>query len=156
MLGQNGTSPILTRWRRLQPLATAITEFQVDTNPANILPPPPPDPRLINPVNTGVPIDSEDSKNSRCHEDQNQGNGEAVGSVGRRTRLRSPRPRHSRQLPLTPTITPLQFLLGVMRDPKAPTGLRVQVARAAAPLVHWRPKFASVEDRAGYASAAED
>src|SRR3979411_3131166 len=35
-----------------------------------------------------------------------------------------------------PTITPLQFLLGVMRDPAAPTGLRVQVARAAAPLVH--------------------
>jgi hypothetical protein len=31
---------------------------------------------------------------------------------------------------------PLQFLLGVMRDPKAPTDLRIQVARAAAPLVH--------------------
>ena len=51
------------------------------------------------------------------------------------------------------TITPLQFLLGVMRDPKAPTGLRVQVARAAAPLVHGRSKIASVEDR--YASAVE-
>src|SRR4249920_2541921 len=46
-----------------------------------------------------------------------------------------------------PTITPLQFLLGVMRDPKAPTGLRVQVARAAAPLVHGKSKIASVEDR---------
>ena len=80
-------------------------------------------------------------------------NGEAVGSVGRRTRLRSPRPRHSRQLPLTPTLTPLQFLLGVMRDPKAPTGLRVQVARAAAPLVHGKSKIAPVEDRAGYAGA---
>jgi hypothetical protein len=42
-----------------------------------------------------------------------------------------------------------------MRDPAAPTGLRVQVARAAAPLVHGKPKIASVEDRAGYASAAE-
>jgi hypothetical protein len=52
-------------------------------------------------------------------------------------------------------ITPLQFLLGVMRDPAAPTGLRVQVARAAAPLVHGKPKIASVEDRAGYASTAE-
>ena len=50
-------------------------------------------------------------------------------------------------------ITPLQFLLGVMRDPKAPTGLRVQVARAAAPLVHGKSKIASVEDRAGYAGA---
>ena len=52
-------------------------------------------------------------------------------------------------------ITPLQFLLGVMRDPKAPTGLRVQVARAAAPLVHGKSKIASVEDRAGYAGAVE-
>ena len=42
-----------------------------------------------------------------------------------------------------------------MRDPKAPTGLRVQVARAAAPLVHGKSKIASVEDRAGYASAVE-
>jgi len=35
-----------------------------------------------------------------------------------------------------PAIMPLQFLLGVMRDPTAPTDLRIQVARAAAPLVH--------------------
>ena len=54
-----------------------------------------------------------------------------------------------------PTLTPLQFLLGVMRDPKAPTGLRVQVARAAAPLVHGKSKIASVEDRAGYAGAVD-
>ena len=54
-----------------------------------------------------------------------------------------------------PTITPLQFLLGVMRDAKAPIGLRVQVARAAAPLVHGKSKIASVEDRAGYAGAVE-
>ena len=52
-------------------------------------------------------------------------------------------------------ITPLQFLLGVMRDPKAPTGLRVQVARAAAPLVHGKSKIPSVGDRAGYAGAVE-
>ena len=42
-----------------------------------------------------------------------------------------------------------------MRDPKAPTGLRVQVARAAAPLVHGKSKIPSVEDRAGYAGAGE-
>jgi hypothetical protein len=42
-----------------------------------------------------------------------------------------------------PTTSPLQFLLGVMRDPKAPTGLRVQVARAAAPLVHAKPRIDS-------------
>src|SRR5260370_23124562 len=43
-----------------------------------------------------------------------------------------------------PTITPLQFLLGVMRDPKAPTDLRIRVARAAAPLVHAKPGIASL------------
>jgi hypothetical protein len=53
-----------------------------------------------------------------------------------------------------PAIMPLQFLLGVMRDPKAPTDLRIQVARAAAPLVHRKLGTASVEDRAGNASAA--
>jgi hypothetical protein len=42
-----------------------------------------------------------------------------------------------------------------MRDPNAPIGLRVQVARAAAPLVHGKSKIASVEDRAGYASTAQ-
>jgi hypothetical protein len=41
------------------------------------------------------------------------------------------------------TITPLQFLLGVMRDPQAPTDLRIRVARAAAPLVHAKPGIAS-------------
>jgi hypothetical protein len=46
-----------------------------------------------------------------------------------------------------PTTTPLQFLLDVMRDPKAPTGLRVQVARTAAPLVHARPGIARFGDR---------
>jgi hypothetical protein len=52
-----------------------------------------------------------------------------------------------------PTTTPLQFLLGVMRDPKAPTGLRVQVARAAAPLVHGKSKITSVGDREGNATS---
>jgi hypothetical protein len=52
-----------------------------------------------------------------------------------------------------PTATPLQFLLGVMRDPSAPPALRVQVARAAAPLVHVRPGGAAEGDRAGSAGA---
>jgi hypothetical protein len=49
-----------------------------------------------------------------------------------------------------PAMNPLQFLLGVMRDPTAPTDLRIQVARAAAPLVHAKPGIASPGgDRAG-------
>jgi hypothetical protein len=44
-----------------------------------------------------------------------------------------------------PAITPLQFLLGVMRDPTAPVDLRIRVARAAAPLVHGKPGIASPE-----------
>ena len=54
---------------------------------------------------------------------------------------------------IDPNTTPLQFLLGVMRDPKAPTELRVQVARAAAPLVHGKLRKTSTEDRPGNASA---
>jgi hypothetical protein len=52
-----------------------------------------------------------------------------------------------------PTITPLQFLLGVMRDQNAPTGLRVQAARAAAPLVHGKLRAALGEGGAGKANA---
>jgi len=55
-----------------------------------------------------------------------------------------------------PTATPLQFLLGVMRDPSAPAALRVQVARAAAPLVHAKPKNGSLGDQVGNASAVSE
>jgi hypothetical protein len=48
-----------------------------------------------------------------------------------------------------PAIMPLQSLLGVMRDPKAPTDLRIQVARAAAPLVHGKSGTASPRDPLG-------
>ena len=41
-----------------------------------------------------------------------------------------------------------------MRDQKAPTDLRIKVARAAAPLVHGKLKNASVVDRAGDESTA--
>ena len=95
---------------------------------------------------------SKASKNGPCHEVQNQESGEAVGSAGRRTRLRSPRPRHSRQLPLTrPSLRTISA--GGNARSQDPHGLRAQVARAAAPLVHGKPKIASVEDRAPYASA---
>jgi len=53
-----------------------------------------------------------------------------------------------------PATTPLEFLLGVMRDPKAPTGLRVQVARAAAPLMHARPGTNRLGERQPSAGAA--
>src|SRR4029077_15974725 len=51
-----------------------------------------------------------------------------------------------------PTTSPLQFLLGVMRDPEAPTDLRIKVARAAAPLVQAKPGTASPGDRVGMAA----
>src|SRR5450759_2004237 len=52
-----------------------------------------------------------------------------------------------------PAIMPLQFLLGVMRDPKAPTDLRIQVARAAAPLVHGKLGTASPGNSLGRVGA---
>jgi hypothetical protein len=54
-----------------------------------------------------------------------------------------------------PTITPLQFLLGVMRDPTSPIDLRIQVARAAAPLVHGKLGTASPGDTVGRVGAVE-
>lgn len=54
-----------------------------------------------------------------------------------------------------PTITPLRFLLGVMRDPKAPTDLRIRVARAAAPLVHGKLGTASPAGAVGRVGAVE-
>jgi len=54
-----------------------------------------------------------------------------------------------------PAVTPLQFLLGVMRDPTSPTDLRIQVARAAAPLVHGKSRTASPGDPLGRVGAVE-
>jgi hypothetical protein len=39
-----------------------------------------------------------------------------------------------------PNASPLDFMLGLMRDPKVPTELRMELASAAAPFVHARPK----------------
>jgi hypothetical protein len=39
-----------------------------------------------------------------------------------------------------PNVSPLDFLLGLMRDPNLPLEVRVTVAEAALPLVHSRPK----------------
>jgi hypothetical protein len=41
--------------------------------------------------------------------------------------------------------SPLAFLMGVMRDPDAPPHLRVQVARAIAPYVHWKSGLSQPE-----------
>src|SRR5215471_21274495 len=38
-----------------------------------------------------------------------------------------------------PDISPLDFLLGVMRDPSVSPELRIRVAQAAAPFVHAKP-----------------
>jgi hypothetical protein len=39
-----------------------------------------------------------------------------------------------------PNVSPLDFMLGLMRDPKVPTDLRIEMAVAAAPFVHIRPR----------------
>jgi hypothetical protein len=40
----------------------------------------------------------------------------------------------------SPNVAPLDFMLGLMRDPKVPTDLRIEMAAAAAPFVHIRPR----------------
>jgi uncharacterized protein YnzC (UPF0291/DUF896 family) len=47
-----------------------------------------------------------------------------------------------------PDISPLEFLLGVMRDPNVSPDLRVKVAQAAAPFVHPRPASGSSDSAA--------
>jgi hypothetical protein len=39
-----------------------------------------------------------------------------------------------------PNTSPLDFMLGLMRDPKVPMDVRVEMATSAAPFVHTRPK----------------
>ena len=58
--------------------------------------------------------------------------------------------------PKSPTeLSPLDYLLGVMNDPQAPPGLRIQAARVTAPYVHARvgpaePIEAAIEDPYGF------
>jgi hypothetical protein len=50
-----------------------------------------------------------------------------------------------------PEISPLEFLLGIMRDPNISSDLRIKVAQAALPFVHAKPKSACPGDPAGTA-----
>jgi hypothetical protein len=57
-----------------------------------------------------------------------------------------------------PTIMPLGFLLGVMRDPHTPAALGLRVARVVAPYIHTRPnaedfEAISVDDPTGFCIA---
>ena len=49
-----------------------------------------------------------------------------------------------------PDISPLDFLLGVMRDPNVSPELRIKVAQAAAPFAHAKPGKTGPGDPAGY------
>ena len=64
--------------------------------------------------------------------------------VGRRAPRIRPQPRAKRRLPLS-GLTPLDFMLSVMRDEQADTATRLDAARAAAPYVH--PRLAAIERR---------
>ena len=50
-----------------------------------------------------------------------------------------------------PAISPLDFLLGIMRDPKASSELRIKVAQITLPFVHAKPGSAASGDLAGTA-----
>jgi hypothetical protein len=50
-----------------------------------------------------------------------------------------------------PAISPLDFLLGIMRDPKASSELRIKVAQITLPFVHAKPGSAPSGDLAGTA-----
>ena len=48
-----------------------------------------------------------------------------------------------------PELSPLEFLLGIMRDPNASYELRIKVAQATLPFVHAKPGSARPGDPAG-------
>ena len=50
-----------------------------------------------------------------------------------------------------PDISPLDFLLGIMRDPNASSELRIRAAAQAAPFIHAKPGTARPGDPAGTA-----
>ena len=54
-----------------------------------------------------------------------------------------------------PDISPLDFLLGVMRDPSVSPELRIRVAQAAAPFVHAKPGGSHPSDRSSSAIQIE-
>lgn len=47
------------------------------------------------------------------------------------------------------TMSPLRFLLEVMRDPAASKKARMEAAKAAAPYVHGRPRSPDPDDQVG-------
>jgi hypothetical protein len=55
-----------------------------------------------------------------------------------------------------PEISPLEFLLGVMRDPNVSAELRIKVAQAAAPFVHAKPGIARSGNTAASVELIDD
>lgn len=65
-------------------------------------------------------------------------------------RKRRPRASYKRELTVAEEgLTPLDFLLRVMRNAKNPPAIRMEAAKAAAPYVH--PKLAQISTQAGQA-----
>jgi hypothetical protein len=55
-----------------------------------------------------------------------------------------------------PEVSPLEFLLGVMRDPNVSAELRIKVAQAAAPFVHAKPGIARSGNTAASVELIDD
>jgi hypothetical protein len=55
-----------------------------------------------------------------------------------------------------PDLSPLDFLLGVMRDPNVSLEIRIRVAQAAAPFIHGKPGAARLSDPAASAKPIDD
>ncbi len=62
---------------------------------------------------------------------------------GRRKGTPNKRTAEQREQIAASGLTPLEYMLGVMRDPKAPAARRDDMAKAAAPYVH--PKLSAIE-----------
>jgi hypothetical protein len=74
--------------------------------------------------------------------------GRQRGTPNKKTSLRNAAPAAAAA---NPDILPVDFLLGIMRDPNASLELRIRAAQTAAPFVHAKPGTARPGDAAGTA-----
>jgi DNA-binding ferritin-like protein len=75
------------------------------------------------------------------------GAGRKVGSVTKKT-------REIAEKAVTLGVTPLEYMLSILRDESMPTESRFEAAKAAAPYVH--PKLSNVELNASVSLSHED
>ena len=97
-------------------------------------------------------IESEKSEMPRGSKPGERRGGRQRGTPNKKTALRNA----AMATAANPDLSPLDFLLGVMRDPNVSLEIRIRVAQAAAPFIHGKPGAARLSDPAASAKPIDD